>query len=106
MVQGIAEIIHKDFFRLEFISPYINRCILFKADSGIILPDEDLRRLDVIVDQHHYIKAFHCYYFIAEFQLIQREKLFHHIIHFPGFIYDNVAVKIPAFLVVVIDPFL
>ena len=105
MVQCVGNIVGHHFLDLELISPHIYRIPLHKPQLHFFLGSQQLGRIHYAPDQLCNIKPFHGHLVIAEFQLVQGQKLLHHIVHLPCFINNHIAVKLSA-LRVIIDTFL
>ena len=101
MVQGIAEIVGKYFLNVELVRPHVDGIHLVHADGDALLLRHDGRRGQNAVDEGNDVKPLHDHLLIAEFQLVQGEKLLHHPVHFSGLIHDDLAVKLPALFIVV-----
>mgnify|MGYP001834530640 CR=1 FL=1 len=80
VIHRVGEKVHKYFFYFKFIRPCIDGRILFHPHRDIILFGQDRRRLDIILHQCRNVEAFHSHHIVAEFQLVQRQKLFHHVV--------------------------
>ena len=99
VVERIAHIVCHDLFNLKFIAPHENRIIFIERNVGSFILDYNLHPGNHAFNQLDNIKTIHRHLVISEFQLIERQELLDHVIHFRGFIYNDVAVEIPAFLV-------
>ena len=101
MIHRVGEKVHKYFFYFKFIRPCIDGRILFHPHRDIILFGQDRRRLDIILHQCRNVEAFHSHHIVAEFQLVQRQKLFHHVVHLRRFIHDDITVELSALRIII-----
>ena len=101
MIEGIAQVIGQDLLHPQFIPPYLQRRNPFIGHLRFLLIRKDLDGGQLSADQLRDVKAFHPGLFSAEFQLVQRQELFHHGIHLGGFIHDHITVELPALLIII-----
>ena len=96
MVDCIGKIVHQDFFDLEFIAPDIDLLRLIHMDGNAVLLRKKICGLQIIVHKCRDIKALHRNNIVAGFELVERQKLFDHVVHLRRFVHNDVAVKLPA----------
>ena len=97
MVDRIRKIISYNLLCFKLIRPHTDTFIGNKTDLCPCLLNKDLTACNYPLYKAHDIKPLKLYFIRAEFQLIQRQKIFHHHIHFRRFVYDHITVKFAAF---------
>ena len=100
MIERITHIVRDDLFDLELISPHVDRLTDLERDSGSLLGNQETHPRDHTVDQGSQVEPLHHCLVISKLQLIKRQELFDHGIHFIRLVNDDIAVKLPALRIV------